>query len=77
MNNHKQETIDGFVKAVLPSILSKNELDEAYDSFFNTELSNRSAAFKMNEYIFIAYQLAEMLYKKHSETCAICQELKV
>jgi len=62
MDNHKQEVIDGFVKAIIPAYL-KNELN---DELFG------------NEYNVIdnVFSYAEALYEQHSKTCKICKANK-
>ena len=62
MDNHKQEVIDGFVKALMPVYL-KDALDD--DVFGN-----------VYHHIDDAYELAEALFERHRKTCKICEENK-
>ena len=72
---HKQETIDGFVKALLPELVSKGELDQAYE---NMGMGNDYTGVDglIDDYVFSAYRVAEKLYDKHSKTCPVCKESK-
>ena len=64
MENHKQEVIDDFVKAVIPAVI----YDES--RWEDTEFFSRD-----EEAVGRAYILAEALYQKHSKTCEVCKEL--
>jgi hypothetical protein len=62
MENHKQQVIDGFVMAVIPTIV---ERDHDFDDFFFRSL---------DDYVDKAYSLAEALFERHRKTCEICKQ---
>jgi hypothetical protein len=64
MENHKQEVIDGFVKAVIPAVIYNENQWEGSEVFDCYDIS-----------VSTAYSIAEALYEKHSKTCKVCKEL--
>lgn len=63
MYNHKQEVIDEFVKAIFP-VIFKDE-----NSWEDAEIFDRT-----DTIIARTFDIAEKLFKKHSEDCEICNE---
>ena len=71
--NHKQETIDGYVRALLPSLVSKKELDQAFEDMGMSD-DYSGVEHLIDEYVFTAYKVAEKLFERHSKTCEVCHD---